>query len=108
MKWKQEMLFIGLCIAPLLPAAADQSPWPMFRRDRRHTGQTPYTGPATPTIKWVFAAKDGIASSPIIGHDGTIYIGAGWNFRGVTDSSLYAIHPDGSLKWRFKTNGGVF
>ncbi|UCE20591.1 MAG: PQQ-binding-like beta-propeller repeat protein [Gemmatimonadota bacterium] len=80
----------------------------MFRHDRSHTGRTPYSGPATPTLKWIFSAHDGIASSPTIGQDGTIYIGAGWNFRGVTDSSLYAIHPDGSLKWRFKVTNGIF
>ena len=108
MQWRQTTFIIGFCIAPLLPAAAGQSPWPMFRHDVHHTGRTPYSGPATPTVKWIFTANDGIASSPTIAENGTIYVGAGWNFRGVTDSSLYAIHPDGSLKWRFKVKGGIF
>ena len=35
-------------------------------------------------------------SSPAIGPDGTIYVGSG-------DSSLYAVNPDGTLKWRYPT-----
>jgi len=41
-----------------------------------------------------------LASSPAIGPDGTIYIGS-------TDSALYAVNPDGTLKWRFLTGGWV-
>jgi len=104
--------FVMAMVVALTIAASAQvvdSPWPMFRHDLHHTGRTPYTGPAEPSVNWVFTdAKDGIASSPTIGEDGTIYVGAGWDFRGVTDSSLYAINPDGSLKWRFATEGGVF
>ena len=39
-------------------------------------------------------------SSPAIGSDGTIYVGA-------NDNYLYAINPDGSRKWRFKTGDFV-
>ena len=35
-------------------------------------------------------------SSPVIGSDGTIYVGS-------DDHNLYAINPDGSKKWNFKT-----
>ena len=35
-------------------------------------------------------------SSPAIGPDGTIYVGS-------SDSSLYAVNPDGTLKWRYLT-----
>ena len=99
---------LTLTLTMYLSLQAGESPWPMFRHDLHHTGRSPYTGPASPTVKWVFTANDGIASSPAIGSDGTIYVGAGWNFSGVTDSSLYAIHPEGNLKWRFRTKGGIF
>ena len=87
---------------------AVDSPWPKFRHDLRNTGQTPYTGPASPTVHWTFPTDDGIASSPSIGEDGTIYVGSGWHFTAAVDSHLYAINPDGSLKWRFKTGAGIF
>jgi outer membrane protein assembly factor BamB len=80
----------------------------MFRHDLSHTGRTPYTGPAAPDVKWAFTADDGIASSPAIAADGTIYVGAGWYFDGTTDTCLYAINPDGSLKWRYRARGGIF
>ena len=100
-------LLLGIIIlvsVTVLTAQAQQSPWPMFRHDDHHTGRTNYTGPATPTVYWTFQANDGIASSPSIGHNGTIYIGAGGYYGGGGDSSLYAINPDGSLKWQFKTD----
>ena len=39
-------------------------------------------------------------SSPAIGSDGTIHVGS-------YDNYLYAINPDGSREWRFKTGNGV-
>ncbi len=87
---------------------AGPSPWPMFRHDLRHTGRTTYSGPATPNSVWTFLANDGMPSSPSIGANGTVYVGAGWLFGHGTDSSLYAINPNGTLKWRYATGGGVF
>ncbi|MFC1607752.1 PQQ-binding-like beta-propeller repeat protein [Candidatus Latescibacterota bacterium] len=87
---------------------AEGSPWPMFRHDLQHTGRTHYTGPSKPVLNWSFQTDDGIASSPSIGEDGTIYFGAGWGFVSSDDTHLYALNPDGSLKWRTGTLGGVF
>jgi len=85
------------------------SPWPMFRHDLKHTGYTAYTGPATANLLWTFSViNDGIVSSPSIGADGTIYFGAGWLFWGANDTALYALNPDGSLKWRFEAEDGFF
>ncbi|MBM3322321.1 PQQ-like beta-propeller repeat protein [candidate division WOR-3 bacterium] len=39
-------------------------------------------------------------SSPAIGPDGTIYVGS-------SDSSLCAVNPDGSFKWRYPVAGAV-
>lgn len=85
-----------------------ESPWPMFRHDLNHTARTIYTGPASPTLAWIFTANDGIVSSPTIGSNGTIYFGAGWNYGGTTDSCLYALNPDGSLKWCYEAEDGIF
>ena len=85
---------------------AQQSPWPMFRHDARHTGRTNFSGPATPSLHWTFQANDAITASVSLGHNGTIYVGAGGYYGGGGDSSLYAINPDGTLKWQFKTGLG--
>jgi outer membrane protein assembly factor BamB len=53
--------------------------------------------------KWRFPAEGtvgSITSSPAVGPDGTVYVGA-------TDGNLYAIHPNGTRKWQFATGGEV-
>lgn len=107
------LLFVFVVILTWTGIYAQESPWPMFRHDLKHTGRTNYTGPATPTLAWTFQANDAITSSPSIGHNGTIYVGAGGYYdrfgwgTGGRDSSLYAINPDGTLKWQFKTEKGI-
>ena len=48
------------------------------------------------TQNWAVETEGMIKSSPAIGSDGTIYVGS-------EDSNLYAINPDGNLKWKFET-----
>ncbi|GBC76207.1 Desiccation/radiation resistance protein [bacterium HR07] len=50
--------------------------------------------------QWRFRAGDSLQSSPAIGEDGTIYIGA-------DDGNLYALAPDGKEKWRFQTEDKI-
>jgi len=77
------------------------TPWPMFHHDLQHTGQSPYLGAQTSNIKWSFQTPQNISSYPIIGIDGTIFIGS-------RDGKLYAINPDGTLKWAYNTGYAVF
>jgi len=91
-----------LMTAGSLSSRGGESPWPMFRHDLRHTARSSYTGPVAPVVKWTFEADDGIVCSPSIGHNGTIYVGAGGYHLANADSTFYAINPDdGSLKWKF-------
>ncbi len=77
-------------------------PWPMFRHNHHHTGQSPYdTSSNNGKLKWSFTTGYWIDSSPAIGSDGTIYFGS-------MDNKLYAINPDGSEKWSFKTGHTVY
>jgi len=50
------------------------------------------------TIMWYFYAQDSIYCSPAIGDDGTIHIGS-------NDGYMYAVYPNGTLKWKFYTGG---
>jgi outer membrane protein assembly factor BamB len=79
-----------------LSSLAD-SPWPKFRHDAQNTGRSPYTGPEVPELKWT---SSGGSSSPAIGTDGTVYTGSGAN--------LYALNPDGTVKWAFSTGAEVY
>jgi outer membrane protein assembly factor BamB len=83
------------------------SPWPKYRRDERHTGHSPHTGPASNRLKWTFStgrrdAEGGIETDPVIGPDGTVYFGANNGF-------LYALDPEtGDVRWAFPTGFDTF
>lgn len=42
--------------------SVDGSPWPMFRGTAQHTGESPFVGPKTATIKWTYAYADANAT----------------------------------------------
>ena len=71
------------------------SPWPMYHGGPKHGGQSNVdTSHIDGTVRWKFETGGGIESSPVIGPDGTIYVGS-------HDNKLYAINPDGTKKWEF-------
>ena len=73
--------------------------WWQFHHDAQHTGRSAFDGPSVPSLKWKSATGNRIETSPVIGADGTIYVGS--------NDSLYAFNPaDGSLKWNY--TAGVF
>jgi len=49
-------------------------------------------------VLWRVALGNLVTSSPIIGRDGTIYVGGG---------RLFAINPEGTLRWAFKSEGYI-
>src|SRR5437588_6092845 len=90
--------------APGVPAAGfryvvpvqPSSPWPTMRRDLRNTASSPVLGIYRGDRPWAYRTGKGIFSTPVIGGDGTIYVGSG-------DSYFYALSSQGKLRWRFKT-----
>jgi outer membrane protein assembly factor BamB len=74
-------------------------PWSMYGHDQYNTGRSPYSTADNPMVeKWRFKMEGVWATQPIIDKNGTIYVNDG--FR-----NLYAINPDGSLKWKIDMNG---
>jgi outer membrane protein assembly factor BamB len=74
------------------------SAWPMYCHDVRHTGRSPYSTANTSGIeKWRFDVEEWCTGSPVIDENGIIYIGA---------SDLFAVYPNGTLKWMYDTEGG--
>ena len=54
----------------------------------------------TGELIWRFLTHGKIVSSPVIAHDGTVYIGS-------LDKTLYAVNPDGSQRWRFTAKSEI-
>ena len=77
------------------------SPWPMFHHDPQSTGRSPYRGPRKGRIKWTFKPGGTIYSAVVIGPDSTIYFPV-TNWNNADSSGLYALSPNGKLKWWFQ------
>ncbi|MCX6063915.1 MAG: PEGA domain-containing protein [Caldiserica bacterium] len=78
--------------------------WSMFRFDAQHTGRSPYSAASdNGKLKWGFAAPGPYqaTSSPVVAPDGTVCFGS-------NDRNLYAVYPNGTLKWKYQTGGRVW
>ncbi len=75
----------------LLKQMYSSSPWPMHRHDAKNTGCSPYAGPSSPVEKWRYMLPVTVTdASPVVGTDGTIYIGNGQSgFGGIHDGSNF-------------------
>jgi outer membrane protein assembly factor BamB len=78
-----------------VPVQAD-SPWPSFRRDHRNTANSPLPAIYNGDQPWMFQTGKGIFSTPVIDRNGVVYVGS-------ADHQFYALNPDGSQNWSFKT-----
>jgi outer membrane protein assembly factor BamB len=71
-----------------------------FRGGPSHLGTYDSPAPTLKAVKWRFATKGRIISSPLV-VGGTVYVGSG-------DGNLYAVNAsDGSKAWAFETRGPV-
>lgn len=77
-----------------------KSPYQTFGIDNQRTSTSSYT--AVPgSLKWRYQVGDAIRDIAVaVDYDGTIYFGS-------YDSYFYALNPNGTLKWRYKTGGVV-
>jgi len=65
------------------------------------TGMVGYNLELHNNVVWSFTTGDMVMfSSPAVADDGTIYFGC-------DDQNLYALNPDGSLKWSFFAGGKI-
>jgi len=89
-----------VCGAAIAAGLID-SPWPKFHLGQENTGLAAGPGTSSGQLKWSRLTGADIEASPVIGSDGTVYIGS-------HDGKLYALDgDDGSVKWNFTLSSGV-
>ena len=76
------------------------SAWPTFQNGSGRTGQSIYTGPQKDKVQWVYKNVT-VYGSPVIGSDGTVYVGG-------VDGKLYVFSSSGTLKWTYGTRSAIF
>ncbi len=81
-------------VADVLSAQELNTSWSAFRHDSMNTGRSSLQGPVGNNLKWSFETGGSVDSSPVLDHNGTIYIGS-------QDKTLYALKPDGTRKWSY-------
>ena len=86
---------------PSLPAAPVALGLPMFMGDPRHTGRSPYQGPAAAPTEAYHYATTGRVFASIVLHEDTAYVAS-------LGRALSAVGPDGSLRWRYSASGRVY
>ena len=91
------IVFTALPLTIVWAEGPDTSPWPCFGGNEMRTSLSEYyTDYIDGTLMWVYHIGNAVAS-PVVGEDGTVYAGS-------ADGNLYAIRPDGTLKWKFESS----
>mgnify|MGYP002681856913 CR=1 FL=1 len=107
MKTAVAVLALLAFVLPLNAQLAD-TPWPMFRRDLRHTGLGGYAIPSRVELAWSYETASAVYSSPAIGPDGGVYVGSGdYQKVGAYDNQIYALTSEGALKWSYLTRSNI-
>ena len=69
------------------------APWPMTGRCPDHRAYIPVTATATTAhVRWTYTTSDSFLAAPVIGADGTLYVG-------TKSGSLLAVTSSGTLSW---------
>ena len=82
----------------------DSASWAQYRGNARRTAFAPWRSSSEPEILWKLELGPMIDASPVIGHDGTIYV-AGPKTPVWPMDQLVAVNPDGTVKWQTILDG---
>lgn len=96
------MVLVSISSATACTLADSQ--WPKDGHDNQNTGQSQYLGPQNNSTKWTKNLSEDISTNPIIGPDGTVYLGT---YDDTIDhGKLYAFNPNSTVKWNYTVTDG--
>lgn len=85
-----------------VPALKLGGPVPMFHDDPQHTGRSSFRAPPRrPREVWRFPTQGTVFSAAVLAEDGTVLFGS-------HDHFLYALTPEGALRWKLQTGDLVW
>lgn len=92
--------------ASTLEPTAAQAPIPempplAYRGDRRHTGQSPYVGPARPGVFWQLDTHHPVVGQAVVDREGNVYVGS-------RDHTFYSISRTGGVRWRRDLGSDIY
>ena len=101
-----EEVLAELAMPPVAPDRTEPRVAPRsangFMGDAAHTGRSENRGPSSnPSPAWTYQTGARVFASPIVGNDGTVYVGS-------LDGQFVAWNPDGSLKWRYSAGQKIY
>ena len=75
--------------------------WPCLGHNSTRNGVSPFVGAQNGTLQWNFTSGDTITASPVIGSDGTVFVGSG-------DSTFYGLNgTTGAVKIKFAAQNSI-
>ena len=90
-------------LAALLSAGTAGAQLPAYHGNAQHTGYSTARGPVSPVLKWRLDLSGEVISSPVVGPDGTVYLGSVIKDTRHPEHFITAVNADGTVKWRFST-----
>ena len=95
---------LGLSVlVALAQAAAASAQLPAYHGNAQRTGASAARGPVSPVLLWSLDLQGEIISSPVVGPDGTIYLGSVIRDTRHPEHFITAVAPDGVARWQFPT-----
>ena len=87
----------------LAQAATASAQLPAYHGNAQRTGFSTARGPVSPLLRWSLDLQGEIISSPVVGPDGTIYLGSVIRDTRHPEHFITAVGPDGVVRWQFAT-----
>ena len=95
---------LGLSVLVALAQAATASAQlPAYHGNAQRSGYSAAHGPVSPVLRWRLDLQGEIVSSPVVGPDGTIYLGSVIRDTRHPEHFITAVGPDGVIRWQFPT-----